>query len=102
MYVENVQDSTRCFQVSADAATPFAMVPRDVHIPGFQNGPARENRVPIGPAPMMSSASESRMEIQGGGECLYLAFGRVAEREDLLERDDVGVKIGEYTLDPFN
>jgi len=42
------------------------------------------------------------MEIQGGGECLYLAFGRVAEREDLLERDDVGVKIGEYTLDPFN
>src|SRR5262245_20551229 len=102
MDVENVQDSSRRFQVSADTATPFAVMPGDVHVPGFQNGPARKNSVPIRPAPMMPGAAEGRMEIQCGGECLHLSFSRVAEREDFLECDDVGVKIGEYALDPFN
>jgi hypothetical protein len=76
--------------------------PRDVHVPRFQDRPSCKDRVTVGPSPMMSRAAESRLHTQGGGERFNLSFSSLTEREDFLERDDVGVQIGQNVRDPFD
>ena len=91
--VEHVQGPKRCFQVGADAASPFTMSPGQIHAARSDDRPAAQKGIPIWAAAVMPRTAEDGFHAQRRCQGLYLSFVRIRFRENLLQGDDVGVQV---------
>src|SRR5687767_12393037 len=96
--VEYVQGAEGSFQVGSDAAPLRVICPGNIHVPRREDRPPAQDRVTVRYATAMSIAAKGRVHAERFTQHFYLTVTRVARRENFLQRDDVGVKLGKHLL----